>query len=74
MGFKFQGDAAGSDLYWDAGLDPILAQVAVDRDVAVMGGGSQQEDDRQEVVSTWNGGETEQEEDSPLVRAPGPQE
>lgn len=65
---------AGSDLYWDAGLDPVLAQVAVGGDVAVVGGACQQEDDGQDVVSAWNRGETEQEDDSPLERAPGPQE
>lgn len=64
----------GSDLCWDAGLDPVLAQVAVGGDVAVVWGGGQQEDDGQEVVSTWNGGETKQEDDSPLKGAPGPQE
>lgn len=40
----------------------------------MVGGAGQQEDDGQDVVSTWNGGKTEQEEDSPLERAPGPQE
>ncbi len=62
-----------SNLYWDAGLDPVLAQVAVSGDVAVVVGDSQQEDDRQDVVSNWNGEEKEHEEDSPLEWAPGPQ-
>lgn len=44
------------------------------RDVAVVAGSSQQEDDGQEVVSTWNSGETEEEEDSPLERARDPKE
>lgn len=43
-------------------------------DVAVVGGSSQQEHDTEDVVSRWNCGETEQEQDSPLERAPGPQE
>lgn len=42
--------------------------------MALVWGGSQQEEDGQQVVSTRYGGETEQEEDSPLERAPGPQE
>lgn len=62
-----------SDLYWDAGLDPVVAQVAVVGDEAVVGGRSQQEDDAQQVVSTWDDGEPEQVEDSLLKRAPGPQ-
>lgn len=65
---------SSSDLHWDAGLDPFLAQVAVGWDVAVVGGSSQQEDDTQDVVSSWNCDETEHEQDSPLERAPGPQE
>lgn len=64
----------GSDLYWDAGLDPVLAHILVGRNVAVVGGTTQQEDDGQDIVSTWNDGETEQEENSPLERAPGPKE
>lgn len=62
-----------SDLYWDDGLDPLLAQVAVGRDAAVMGGSRQQEDGAQHAVSTWNGAETEQDQDPLLERAPGPQ-
>ena len=44
------------------------------RDVAVVRGAGQQEDDGHDVVSTWNAGETEAEEDPSLERAPGPQE
>lgn len=56
------------------GLDPVLAHIDVGGDVAVVGGASQQEDDGQEVESTGDAAETEQGEDSPLERAPGPQE
>jgi len=62
-----------SDLYWDAGLDPVLALVAVERDGAVVRGRGQQEDDGQHGISTRDDGEAEQEEDSLLERAPGPQ-
>lgn len=66
----------GSDseyLHWDAGLDPLLAQVTVGRDVTVVWGAGQQEDDRQDVVSTWNAGEAKNKEDPLLERTPGPQ-
>jgi len=62
-----------SYLYRDAGLDPVLAQVAVGWDVAVVWRGGEQKDDRQDVVSTWNASEAEHEKDSPLERAPCPQ-
>lgn len=43
------------------------------RDAAVMGGSRQQEDGAQDAVSTWNGAETEQDQDPLLERAPSPQ-
>lgn len=67
-------DPTVSDLYWDAGLNPVLAQIPVSSDVAVVGGTAQQKDDRQEIVSTWNGAETEHDKNPPLERAPGPKE
>ena len=65
---------SNTDLCGDARLDPVLAQVAVGWDVAVVWGTGQQENHRQGLISRWNAGDTEQEEDSPLERAPGPQE
>lgn len=63
----------GSDLYWDAGLDPLLAQVAVRRDAAVVGWSRQQEDVAQQVVSTRNAAEAEQEHEPLLERTPSSQ-
>lgn len=63
-----------SCLYGDAGLDPLLAQVALCRDVAVVWGGGQQEDGREDVVAARNCDDTEQEQDLPLEGAPGAQE
>lgn len=73
VGSGLNSDRWSSDLYWDAGLSPLLAQVAVVRDAAVVGWSRQQEDGAQQAVSTREAAEAEQEQQPLLERTPSSQ-